>query len=32
MRGHIEGDRLIFETLGDTAARLRLVWDLTDPR
>jgi hypothetical protein len=31
MRGHIEDDRLIFETLGDTAVRLRLVWDLTDP-
>jgi hypothetical protein len=31
MRGHIEGDRLIFETLGDTQVRLRLVWDLTDP-
>ena len=31
MRGHIEGDRLIFETLGDQPARLRLVWDLTDP-
>ena len=29
MRGYIEGDRLTFETLGDTPARLRLVWDLT---
>jgi hypothetical protein len=31
MRGHVEGDRLIFETIADAAARLRLVWDLTDP-
>jgi hypothetical protein len=31
MRGHIEGDRLIFETLGDVQVRLRLEWDLTDP-
>jgi hypothetical protein len=31
MRGHVEGNRLIFETLGDSAVRLRLVWDLIDP-
>jgi hypothetical protein len=31
MRGWIDGDRLIFETIGDPPVRLRLVWDLTDP-
>jgi len=31
MRGVIDGDRLVFETIGDPPARLRLVWDLTDP-
>ncbi|MEU6379790.1 DUF1579 family protein [Streptomyces sp. NPDC046909] len=32
MRGCIDGDRLTFETLGEPAVRLRLVWDVTDPR
>jgi hypothetical protein len=31
MRGWIEGDRLTFETLGNELARVRLVWDMTDP-
>jgi hypothetical protein len=31
MRGRIDGDRLTFETIGDPAVRLRLVWDRTDP-
>jgi Protein of unknown function (DUF1579) len=31
MRGHIDGDRLVFETAGDAPVRLRMVWDLTDP-
>ena len=31
MRGWIEGDRLVFETMGEGAIRLRLVWDMTDP-
>jgi hypothetical protein len=31
MRGWIDGDRLIFETLGDPPVRLRLVWDRSDP-
>lgn len=30
MRGHIEGDRLIFESLGDPPVRIRLVWDRGD--
>jgi Protein of unknown function (DUF1579) len=29
MRGHIDGDRLIFETLGDAPVRIRLTWDAT---
>ena len=31
MRGRIDGDRLIYETLEGRPARLRLTWDLTDP-
>jgi Protein of unknown function (DUF1579) len=31
MRGRIEGDRLLFESLDDAAVRLRLVWDVSDP-
>jgi hypothetical protein len=31
MRGHIDGDLLIFETIGEAPARLRLTWDLTRP-
>lgn len=31
MRGTIDGDRLTFETIGEGAVRLRLVWDVTDP-
>jgi hypothetical protein len=30
MRGHIEDDRLVFETMVDAPVRLRLVWDFTD--
>jgi hypothetical protein len=29
-RGRIEGDRLIFESLGDAPARLRFTWDATE--
>jgi len=29
MRGHIESDRLTFESIGDGPVRLRLVWQLT---
>lgn len=31
LRGWIDGDRLIFETIGDPPVRLRLVWDAADP-
>jgi Protein of unknown function (DUF1579) len=31
MSGHIDGDRLTFETAADAPVRLRLVWDATDP-
>ena len=31
MRGWIDGDRLIFETVGDPPVRLRLVWDASHP-
>jgi hypothetical protein len=31
LRGRIDGDRLIFETIGDPRVRLRLVWDISDP-
>lgn len=30
MRGHLDGDRLVYETLDDRPVRLRLVWDLSD--
>jgi Protein of unknown function (DUF1579) len=32
MRGWIEGDRLIFETIGEPPVRLRMVWDVSDPK
>ncbi len=31
MCGHLDGDRLVFETVGDGPVRLRMVWDATDP-
>jgi len=31
MRGHIDGDRLVFESIGDSPVRLRLTWDASDP-
>jgi hypothetical protein len=31
MRGRIDGDLLMFETLGESSVRLRLVWDAADP-
>lgn len=31
MRGRIEGDRLVFETVDAGPVRLRMVWDATDP-
>jgi hypothetical protein len=31
MRGTVSGDRLVFETIGEAAVRLRLVWDVSDP-
>ncbi|GAA4789645.1 hypothetical protein GCM10023200_25510 [Actinomycetospora chlora] len=31
MTGHIDGDRLVFESTGDPAVRLRLTWDLQGP-
>jgi Protein of unknown function (DUF1579) len=30
-RGHIDGDRLIFESLEDAGIRLRFTWDASDP-
>ncbi len=30
MSGHIEGDRLVFESVGDPPVRIRLTWDATD--
>jgi hypothetical protein len=30
-RGHIEGDRLLFESMGTTETRLRFTWDASDP-
>jgi hypothetical protein len=32
MHGWIEGDRLTFETIGNPPVRLRLLWDVSDPR
>jgi hypothetical protein len=31
MRGQIDGDRLVFESIGDQPVRLRLTWDASDP-
>jgi hypothetical protein len=31
MRGRIDGDRLVFETIGEPPVCLRLVWDVSDP-
>ena len=30
-RGHVEGDRLVFESMGGTETRLRFTWDASDP-
>jgi hypothetical protein len=30
-RGHIDGDRLIFESVEKTGIRLRFTWDASDP-
>ena len=30
-RGRIDGDRLVFESMGDTGPRLRFTWDAADP-
>jgi hypothetical protein len=30
-RGYIDGDRLVFESMGDTGPRLRFTWDASDP-
>jgi hypothetical protein len=30
-RGYIEGDRLVFESMGETGPRLRFTWDASDP-
>ena len=31
MRGRIDGDRLVFESVGDPPVRIRLTWELTGP-
>ncbi len=31
MAGQIDGDRLVFESTGDPAVRIRLTWNLVDP-
>jgi Protein of unknown function (DUF1579) len=31
MRGWIDGERLIFETIGDAPVRIQLTWDITNP-
>jgi hypothetical protein len=31
MRGRLDGDRLIYESVGDGPIRLRLTWDVSDP-
>ena len=31
MRGQIDGDRLVFESVGEPLVRLRLTWDASDP-
>jgi hypothetical protein len=30
-RGHIDGDRLVFESMPDAPVRLRFTWDASDP-
>jgi hypothetical protein len=30
-RGRIDGDRLVFESIGDAPVRLRFTWDASDP-
>jgi len=30
-RGHIEGDRLVLESMSETGPRLRFTWDASDP-
>ena len=30
-RGHIEGDRLVFESMAGAGTRLRFTWDASDP-
>jgi hypothetical protein len=30
-RGHIDGDRLVFDSMGETGTRLRFTWDASDP-
>jgi len=32
MRGRIDGDCLVFETIGEPPVRLRLTWDASDPK
>jgi len=31
MRGRIDGDRLVYESVGDSPVRLRMTWDVSDP-
>jgi hypothetical protein len=31
MRGRIDGNRLVFESIGEPPVRIRLTWDLTGP-
>jgi hypothetical protein len=31
IRGRLDGDRLIYESLGEPAVQIRLTWDLADP-
>ncbi len=31
LSGWIEGDRMVFESMGDSFPRIRLTWDLSDP-
>jgi hypothetical protein len=31
MRGHIDGDRLVFESIAGGPVRLRMTWDASDP-
>lgn len=30
-RGHLDGDRLVFESMAETGTRLRFTWDVADP-